>query len=156
MSQARSFDAEGKIYRLIYRSHSCIVEPGRREALGELFTAARSHNKQAGISGALLVLDDIFVQTLEGDEQEVQSLLDRIRADRRHDGLEVLETTLANGRVFARWSMAKVAPEGDEPDINLIAHVNGIAAAAPRGDTTAEQEAVLAVMRDAARGRALA
>jgi hypothetical protein len=96
------------------------------------------------------------VQTLEGDEQEVQSLLDRIRADRRHDALEVLETTLANGRVFARWSMAKVAAEGDEPDINLIAHVNGISAAASRGDATAEQEAVLAVMRDAARGRALA
>ena len=77
----------------------------------------------------------------------------RIEADPRHDSLEVLETGLVDGRVFGRWSMAKVADQSDEPDLPLIAHVTGIAAAAPRGDGTADQEAVLEVMREAARGR---
>ncbi len=49
--------------------------------------------------------------------------------------------------------MAKVADDGDEPDIPLIAHTDGIAKAAPRAAATADQEGVLAVMRDAARGR---
>jgi hypothetical protein len=46
--------------------------------------------------------------------------------------------------------MAKVAEDG-EPDIPLIAHVDGIAPAAGRG-TTPEQDEILAFMRDAARG----
>jgi hypothetical protein len=141
------------VYRLIYRSRNVIPEQDRRADLGRLFTAARSHNKQRGITGALLLLDDCFVQTLQGDEDEVQALLARIRADRRHDSLEVLETVLVDGRVFGRWSMAKVSGQQDQPDLPLIAHVEGIAPAAPRGDSTPDQEAVLEVMRAAARGR---
>ena len=146
---------EDVVYRLIYRSRSRIPAQTQRAELGELFTAARAHNKGKHITGALLLLDDIFVQTLEGDEQEVQALLARIRADTRHDSLEVLDTSLVAGRVFARWAMAKVAEAEDQPDINLIAHEKGIHTAASRGDATPEQEGVLKVMRDAARGRAL-
>lgn len=144
-------EADDVVYRLIYRSRSLIPEPVRRAELGHLFTQARSFNKAHGITGALVVLDDVFVQTLEGDEPAVEALLGRIRADTRHDRVEVLDTGLVDGRVFARWSMAKVADEGDAPDINLIAHAKGISPAAPRGDATAEQQAVLDVMRNAAR-----
>ena len=144
---------DGVVYRLIYRSRNVIPEQERRAELGRLFTAARSHNKQHSITGALLLLDDRFVQTLEGDEHEVQALLARIRADSRHDSLEVLETGLVAGRVFGRWSMAKVADVQDQPDIPLIAQVRGISPAAPRRDSTSDQESVLQVMREAARGR---
>ena len=147
--------AQDVVYRLIYRSRSRIPPQTQRAELGELFTAARAHNKGKKITGALLLLDDVFVQTLEGDEQEVQALLGRIRADARHDTIEILDTGLVDGRVFARWAMAKVADADDQPDINLIAHEKGIHPAAPRGDATPEQEGVLKVMRDAARGRAL-
>jgi hypothetical protein len=138
---------------LIYRSRNVIPEPERRAELGRLFSAARYHNKEQGITGALLLLGDRFVQTLEGDEEQVQALLARIRADARHEALEVLETGLVDGRVFGRWSMAKVADEQDQPDLPLIARVKGITPAAPRGDSTPDQEAVLQVMREAARGR---
>lgn len=141
------------VYRLIYRSRNRIPEDDRRRELGELFSAARSHNKKNGITGALLLSDDSFVQTLEGEQEQVQALLGRIRADTRHDQLEILDTGLVDSRVFARWAMAKVADDEDASDIPLIAHTDGIAKAAPREKTTADQESVLAVMRDAARGR---
>ena len=144
---------DGVVYRLLYRSRNVIPEQERRAVLGHLFSQARSHNKKNQITGALLLLDDYFVQTLEGDEDVVQSLLDRIKADSRHDSLEVLDTGLVAGRVFARWAMARVAAEDDQPDLPLIAHVKGIAPAAPRGGVTPEQEAVLQVMREAARGK---
>jgi hypothetical protein len=140
-------------FRLIYRSHDLIPPAARRTELGALFTQARSRNKRAQLTGALLITDDWFVQTLEGDEQVVRDLYARIEVDPRHDRLEVLEAAIVAGRVFERWAMAKVADDG-EPDLPLIAHVDGIAPAAPRGRTTPEQEAVLEVMRDAARGRA--
>ena len=152
-SQAGPAGDAGPVYRLIYRSRNRIPEAARRAELGELFSQARSHNKKHSITGALLLLDDVFVQTLEGGEDEVQALLERIRADRRHDSLEVLDTTLIDGRVFPRWAMARVAAVDDEPDLPLIAHKDGVAAAMPRGDSTPAQEEVLRVMRDASRGR---
>lgn len=148
-----SSEQEGPVFRLIYRSRNRIPEVSRKVELGELFSHARSHNKKHSITGALLLLDDIFVQTLEGDEDQVQALLERIRADQRHDSLEVLDTTLIDSRVFPRWAMARVAAVDDEPDLPLIAHRDGVAAAMPRGDSTPAQDEVLRVMREASRGR---
>ncbi len=142
--------AAGETFRLIYRSRNRIPEPDRRVALGELFSQARANNKQLQLTGALLLADDWFVQTLEGDEQVVRDLFARIGADRRHDGVEVLEAGAVPGRVFARWAMAEVADDG-EPDIPLIAHVEGISPAAPRAPVTPDQEGVLTVMREATR-----
>ncbi|CAN5256359.1 hypothetical protein BH24ACT10_BH24ACT10_12660 [soil metagenome] len=141
------------VYRLIYPSRNRIPHDDRRRELGELFSAARSHNKKNGITGALLLSNESFVQTLEGEQHVVQELLGRIRADTRHDQLEILDTGLVDDRVFARWAMAKVADDEDASDMALIAHTDGIAKAAPREAATADQEGVLTVMRDAARGR---
>lgn len=144
-------EADDGTFRLIYRSRSRLPEQGRRAALGELFSEARSNNKKQQVTGALLISDGWFVQTLEGDERVVRALYARIEADTRHDDLQVLETGVVPGRVFARWAMARVAADG-EPDIPLIAHQDGISPAAPRGETTEEQEGILKIMRDAARG----
>jgi hypothetical protein len=66
----------------------------------------------------------------------------------------VIETGTVAGRVFGRWSMAKVADDG-ESDIPLLMNVNkgGISPAAPR-PTTPEQESVLEFMRNSVRGDA--
>lgn len=84
-----------------------IADDRRRPELGDLFSAARSHNKKNGITGALLLFGDTSVQTLDGDEEKVQALLARIQADPRHESIEVLDTSLVADRVFARWVMAK-------------------------------------------------
>ncbi len=136
-------------FRLMYRSRDLIPADERKAALGELFSTARSNNKKLQISGALLLLGDVFVQTLEGDEQAVRALYARIGSDPRHDSVALLEAGDVNQRVFARWSMARVSEDG-EPDIALIAHQDGISRAASRG-TTPEQEQVLASMREATR-----
>lgn len=150
MDDAATEPASGT-YRLIYRSRSGIPDQDRRAELGELFSSARSNNKRAGVTGALLLTDDRFVQTLEGDERTVQALYARIKTDSRHESVELLESGHVAGRVFARWAMARVGGEVGEPDIRLIAHEKGISPAAPRGDETPEQEGILKVMRDAAR-----
>ncbi|HEU0101530.1 MAG TPA: BLUF domain-containing protein [Mycobacteriales bacterium] len=137
-------------FRLAYRSRSRIAPEDRRAELGTLFSTARAHNKRQGISGALLVHGDWFVQTLEGDERAVRRLFARIETDPRHEAVELLDAQTVGGRVFARWSMAKVAEDG-ESDIALIAHADGIAPAAPRDSLTADQAQVLAAMRAATR-----
>ena len=101
------------------------------------------------ISGALLLDDQHYVQVLEGDEALVRELYEHIAKDQRHDSVALLESGIVDARVFSRWSMARVG-EGDEADIPLIAHTDGISPAAGRR-ATPEQEAVLDVMRAAAR-----
>lgn len=142
-------------FRLIYRSCNRIPTERRPAELGRLFTAARSNNKKAGITGALLLSGPWFVQTLEGDEDLVRSLFARIEKDPRHDAVSVLETGLIDDRTFPRWSMARVSEDGAAPDTYLIAHETAIAPASSRGITPG-QESVLSTMRQAVRGLTVA
>ena len=141
----------GPVFRLIYRSRSRIGDAERKRELGEIFSVARSSNKKLGVTGALLITDDEFVQTLEGPEPVVRELYTKIYKDKRHERLEVLESGDASGRVFGRWAMAKVAADG-EPDIPLLTNVDrgGISPAQPRPSTEA-QETILDVMRQSLR-----
>ena len=109
--------APAEVFRLIYRSHNRIPPDDRRLALRDLFNQARYNNKRAQITGALLLRDDWFVQTLEGDEQAMRALYDRITVDPRHEAVELLETGTVPARVFVRWAMAKVSTVGDSDAI---------------------------------------
>lgn len=136
------------VYRLVYRSHSLLAPDARREVLGTLFSHARARNKQREITGALLITPEWFVQALEGQETVVRELFTRIESDPRHDQVVTLTAETVPDRLFGRWSMARVGVDGGS-DTPLIAHEQGIAAAAGRA-TTPEQEELLARMRDAA------
>jgi len=144
-------DDSGPVFRLIYRSRSRIGAAERKHQLGEIFSVARSSNKKLGVTGALLITDDEFVQTLEGVEPAVRELYAKISKDKRHEHLELLDSGNVSERVFGRWAMAKVAAEG-EPDIPLLTNVDkgGISPAQPR-PTTKAQETVLDVMRQSLR-----
>ena len=148
MTDASSPSASEETFRLIYRSRSLVPEADRKVEYGALFSKARSNNKQRGVTGALLLDEDWFVQALEGVESTVRDLFTTIEKDSRHDSVSVIETGNVSGRLFSKWSMARVAADG-ESDITLIAHMDGIHRAASR-DTTPEQETVLAMMRSAA------
>ena len=150
MSETTAGDS-GPVFRLIYRSRSRIGDAERKRELGEIFSVARSSNKKLGVTGALLITDDEFVQTLEGPEPVVRELYTKIYKDKRHEHLEVLESGDVSGRVFGRWAMAKVAADG-EPDIPLLTNVDrgGISPAQPRPSTEA-QETILDVMRQSLR-----
>ena len=150
MTDTASGDS-GPLFRLVYHSRSRILATERRQQLGEIFSVARSGNKKINVTGALLITDDEFVQTLEGPEPVVSELYAKIYKDKRHEHVRLLQSGEAPERVFGRWAMAKVAADG-EPDIPLLTNVNkgGIAAAQPRS-ATAAQEAVLDFMRQSLR-----
>ena len=148
MTAAQEGPGAESTFRLMYRSRNLIPPDRVKKELGTLFGAARSNNKSQHISGALLLDGEHYVQVLEGEEGLVRELYEHIAKDERHDSVALLESGPVEARVFSRWSMAKVG-EGDEADIPLIAHTDGISPAAGRR-TTPEQEAVLDVMRAAA------
>ena len=138
----------GPVFRLIYNSHSLIGPDQTTSQLGAIFTTARRNNRQLGVTGALLISGDAFVQALEGEESVVRDLYDSISRDPRHERVTVLEAGIVDERAFGRWAMAKVAAEGG-PDIRLLSNANRgqIVAAGADHHLTPGQEEVLNTMR---------
>lgn len=138
-------------FRLVYRSRNLLTDASRDDDLGSIFLSARSNNRELGITGALLVTEATFVQTLEGDEEAVRALYDRIEKDSRHDAVTLLRTDEVTAPVFARWAMARVG-DGDAADIPLLADRRRGVVAAAGHPTSPEQDEMLEYMREAARG----
>ena len=151
MSAVQDRPAEaGTTFRLIYRSHSLIPEPEGDEELGRILRVSRANNVSRNVTGALMYYDNWFAQVLEGSEESVRSLFDRIKADARHDAVQVSDQGEVGGRVFARWAMAHVGEHGS-PDIPWTSTRTGVAEAAAWSPDAA-QEAVLSRLRDLTRG----
>ena len=153
-TQAKDADHQTEpCFRLIYRSRSLLPSDadGGEAGLAEILRVSRSNNRNRGVTGALMLYreKDRFAQVLEGPEAEVQALYERIKADPRHDNVEMCEATSAPCRLFNRWAMALVL-EHHEPDVPLIATEGGLTEAEPwRGSE--EQEQVLTLLRDVTR-----
>lgn len=146
MTEADQAPPDSPVFRLVYRSHSRIPAEQRGTVLAEIFDVARSNNKKSEVTGALLVTDHYFVQTLEGDEARVRDLFERIRADERHTEVTIVSESTPDHRVFSRWAMARVAADG-RADIPLHTHSGTIGPAA-RTPVTPEQAALLKTMRN--------
>jgi Sensors of blue-light using FAD len=138
------------VFRLIYRSKSLIAAEKLDEELGNILRAARHKNAERGITGALLLYDNWFAQTLEGEEAEVRAIYALIEKDKRHGSIQLREEGVSASRIFSRWAMAMVGEHGS-PDIPLTATASGTTEAGAR-HTNAEQERILDIMRDATRG----
>ncbi len=93
----------GTLHRIIYMSTAVGVL--RAEELDRIYLRAQAANAGAGITGLMLFYEGVFLQVLEGPAAGVTSLLERIRRDRRHAGLIVLESGPADERGFGGSAM---------------------------------------------------
>lgn len=71
-----------------------------------LLVYARAHNETVGITGLLLYFDYVFFQVLEGPEEEVRDLYERIIADDRHQDVTLHVDEAITSRLFGEWAMA--------------------------------------------------
>ena len=71
----------------------------------ELLRISRERNRVAQITGLLLYRDGNFMQVLEGEEQGVDTLQERIRRDPRHRGMICLLRQRLLVRSFGDWNM---------------------------------------------------
>lgn len=89
--------------RMLYISSA--VKPMTDEELLQILNVARRNNAKRGISGMLLYCGDSFIQVLEGEEQELESLFKTIKKDPRHANVTILEKKQITERKFSEWSM---------------------------------------------------
>lgn len=73
--------------------------------LHELLIVSRRNNHARGLTGMLLHVDGHFIQTLEGDADDVEGAFATIAADPRHHDVFITWRESIAERTFPDWSM---------------------------------------------------
>ena len=101
---------EGRIFSLVYvSSASRLLHDSELETI---LRVSRRNNLRDHITGMLLYKGGNIMQVLEGPEDKVLALVEKLRLDPRHHGLQILLRAHIAERQFEQWAMAfhKVDP----------------------------------------------
>ena len=88
--------------QLIYRSQPFGFDTAM---LAGILTAARRNNRANGITGALICRQDMYIQLVEGPDEAIDALYQRILADDRHTDVKLEMSTPVDERMFPEWDM---------------------------------------------------
>ena len=82
-------------------------------AVTDILAVYQRNNARDNLTGALVYSDGKFFQVVEGSQVNVDRALERIRADPRHEDIEVVLRQTVKARLFSGWSMTvpRVRPE---------------------------------------------
>ncbi len=75
-------------------------------ALRAILDKSRRNNAADGITGALCLVDGVFLQCLEGELAALQGRYRKIARDPAHADVRLLSMEKARGRWFKSWSLA--------------------------------------------------
>ncbi len=90
------------LFRAIYSSRPFGFDAG---VLSGILMDARRANQRDGITGALICRADIYLQWLEGPEDQVRNALARIQRDDRHLEVTLHVAEAVSDRMFGEWAM---------------------------------------------------
>ncbi len=93
--------------RLIYRS-DCTDKLIANEDLRDILQQSAQRNREAGITGLLVLSGDQFLQVLEGPSDAVNTLYSKLISDTRHHDLKLISYELIAERYFDDWGMSLV------------------------------------------------
>jgi hypothetical protein len=99
------------MYSLIYLSVATSIM--QQEELVNILEHSRPSNKERDITGCLAYIEGQidseeycrFIQVLEGPEQEVLNVFEKIQKDTRHEGVTLIKQGPIKNRNFQDWEM---------------------------------------------------
>ncbi len=106
--------------------------------LSGILLDARRCNRRDGITGALIVRQDIYMQLLEGPRKAVEAAYQRIRQDDRHTDVRSVRRMNTPTRLFADWAMR------DDPFRSWMWSRNDVTDGAPE---SASDQDIMAIFR---------
>ena len=89
--------------RIIYASQSTRLM--NREDVDQILESARRHNVVDSVTGMLCYGNEKFLQCLEGENEQVDKIYNRILADNRHKEILLIDKQSLDRRTFGDWSM---------------------------------------------------
>jgi hypothetical protein len=94
------------LHRLLYASRQQFApDMVADDEIDRLIRASIRNNRDASLTGLLLVHDGWFVQALEGPAEAVMTTYRRIVDDPRHTAQRVIHAGPAEARAFGDWNM---------------------------------------------------
>ena len=103
------------LIRLVYASTA--TNPGNTDLgmiqvdVGRILMQSRKNNPRQQIGGVLYFSNNYFFQCLEGSQEAVNQLYNKIAEDPRHTNVQSLSVKRISERYFTNWSMKYVAVE---------------------------------------------
>jgi len=86
-----------------------------------ILEASWKNNKDLGISGILLYRGGVFLQYVEGPEQNIENLLtNKIEKDPRHTKIKYFLRQKTDHRLFESWEMAFHEVSKDELALEMV------------------------------------
>ncbi len=103
-----------KLINLVYGSST--TTPFSDEELLALLAKSREKNRRLGVTGLLLYRERNFLQVLEGEEQAVWEIYNKIVEDPRHSSILLYGVRPVTERLFGDWEMGFLNLEKDKLD----------------------------------------
>ncbi|MGM0551957.1 MAG: BLUF domain-containing protein [Bacteroidota bacterium] len=91
------------LIHIVYVSFSS--KPLSNQELNELLTTIRKKNSANEITGLLLYNNSTFIQVIEGAEETLHRVFEKIRKDVRHTNVVILMEEPIQQRTFPGWYM---------------------------------------------------
>jgi hypothetical protein len=102
--------------RAIYTSKAT-KQFSKRDLL-DLLHDSRAFNNIDNISGVLIHSEGLFLQVIEGESEDIEYLLTRLKKDPRHNEMKLILDSCVNSRFFSNWTMA--CADFDKQELSLI------------------------------------
>lgn len=90
------------------------TRPVEDSELHDIAIQAQQNNARAGITGALLHIENSFIQVIEGPDSAIEKLLTTLLADKRHKDMSIIMDRWVSSRDFKNWSMGMIKISDDE------------------------------------------
>ncbi len=97
---------------ILYLSTACQVF--YVEEMEAMLIKIRSNNKKFGVTGVLLYSGRSFLQFIEGEQEILNQMMQKIGKDSRHYNIVKLASGTSEERLFADWNMAFKVSTDDE------------------------------------------
>jgi Sensors of blue-light using FAD len=94
-------------YQIIYSSRA--TAPMSVDDLERILVDARAGNEKRNVTGALVYVDGVFLQVIEGDKEILLGLMRSIGDDSRHSSVKIFHQAEIERPMFANWRMAFVS-----------------------------------------------
>jgi len=105
------------LVRLLYVSQP--VGPVTTTVTTQILEKSNFYNKKENITGVLCQGSGLYMQALEGERHQVNTLYSRIMASRHHNNIELLSMEEIIHRRFGQWSMALVQLSKVDPMVQM-------------------------------------
>ena len=111
-----------QLYRLYYRSRQMpSIVPELDIVVQQIVKSSIRNNKDDGLTGLLVTIQDCFVQALEGPVDSVRNTYARISSDPRHRDPHIIAQGPVEKRLFSDWNMcARSLAPSDKAILDVI------------------------------------